>query len=436
MIPRWTWELRLVLRRLGVRAALFSLLAVVAALVGAWLGPYIPPRWVDAFGADAVEQLLQIIASSMLAVTTFSLSVMVAAYAAITNSVTPRATKLLAEDSTTQNALATFLGSFLFSLVGLIGISAGLYQAQGRLVLFAATIAVIAIIVIVLLRWIDHLSRLGRVGETTQQVERAVRTALEQRRRQPGLGALCRSDEAVPIAARRVHFDTVGYVCHIDLGALDTLAGRAGGLVHVLADPGSFVTPGDAVLAVEGLGIEFDTPLCAAFSFGDRRSFDQDPRFGLSVMAEIASRALSPAVNDPGTAIDVIGRIVRLLVEWQQPLGTEPAAVRYPRVTLPPVRIADAFDDVFHPIARDGAALAETAIRLQKALDALARHNPAAFAEPSRRHARFALDRAEHALRSDEDRRRVREAAVLVPEVNRQAASDAADASPPISASK
>ena len=51
-----------------------------------------------------------------------------------------------------------------------------------------------------------------------------------------------------------------------------------------------------------------------AFTIGAERTFDQDPRFGLCVLAEIASRALSPAVNDPGTAIDVIGRAVRLLV--------------------------------------------------------------------------------------------------------------------------
>jgi hypothetical protein len=46
---------------------------------------------------------------------------------------------------------------------------------------------------------------------------------------------------------------------------------------------------------------------------GDVRSFDQDPRFGAVVLTEIASRALSPGMNDPGTAIDVIGRAVRLL---------------------------------------------------------------------------------------------------------------------------
>jgi|GEM_PF-2436099 len=56
-----------------------------------------------------------------------------------------------------------------------------------------------------------------------------------------------------------------------------------------------------------------------AFQIGRDRLFDDDPRFGLVVLSEIAARALSPAVNDHGTVIDVIGTIVRLFAKWQEP---------------------------------------------------------------------------------------------------------------------
>lgn len=62
-------------------------------------------------GAEAVDNILNILASSMLAVTTFSLSIMVTAYGSATTNVTPRATRLVVEDVTTQNVLATFIGS-------------------------------------------------------------------------------------------------------------------------------------------------------------------------------------------------------------------------------------------------------------------------------------------------------------------------------------
>ena len=83
----------------------------------------------------------------MLAVTTFSLSTMVSAYSAATSNVTPRATKLIMEDTTTQTVLSTFVGSFLFSLVGIIALSTGALRRPGRVVLFAVTILVIVAIV-------------------------------------------------------------------------------------------------------------------------------------------------------------------------------------------------------------------------------------------------------------------------------------------------
>ena len=58
-----------------------------------------------------------------------------------------------------------------------------------------------------------------------------------------------------------------------------------------------------------------------AFIVGDDRTFREDPRFGLVTLAEIAARALSPAVNDVGTAIDIVGTFVRLLARWAEPTG-------------------------------------------------------------------------------------------------------------------
>ncbi|MCY2449393.1 DUF2254 domain-containing protein, partial [Klebsiella pneumoniae] len=93
----------------------------------------------------------------------FSLSIMVTAYGSATTNVTPRATRLVVEDVTTQNVLATFIGSFLFSLVGIIALSMGAYGERGRVILFIVTLVVIALILITLLRWIQHLTSLGRV---------------------------------------------------------------------------------------------------------------------------------------------------------------------------------------------------------------------------------------------------------------------------------
>lgn len=402
MTSRLAWRLSRLLRRIWFRSSLFSLLAVATALFAIVVEPYIPGDLRARIGADAVDNILGIIASSMLTVTTFSLSTMVSAYGAATSNVTPRATRLVMEDSTTQNVLATFIGSFLFSLVGIIALSAGAYGGSGRVVLFIVTIGVIVLITVTLLRWIDHLSRLGRVTETTARVEEAATRAMREWIDNPYLGG--QSGVEIPVGARPVHDERIGYVQHLDIGALDRLAEKATGRIHVVALPGAFIAPNEPIAWFDGAGFADDCKdaIRACFTVEDVRSFDQDPRFGASVLAEIASRALSPAVNDPGTAIDVIGRAVRLLALWAE--SRSDASVDYERVHVPAVTIDDLLDDLFTPIARDGAALVEVGIRLQKALATLARLNSQALTAGAERHSRLALARAEAALMLEEDK--------------------------------
>ena len=94
MISKWQWLLAQLTRTLWIRATLYVVLALAAALLAVLIERLLPgPLPID-IGADAVDRILDILASSMLAVTTFSLSVMVAAYSTATTNVTPRATRL------------------------------------------------------------------------------------------------------------------------------------------------------------------------------------------------------------------------------------------------------------------------------------------------------------------------------------------------------
>ena len=459
MISKWRFMALQFGRRLWVRAGLFAVLGVATALLAIVAERFIPWELPGKIGADAVDGILNILASSMLAVTTFSLTVMVAAYSAATTNVTPRATRLVMQDATTQNVLATFLGTFLFSLVGLIALSTGIYGDRGRVVLFVVVLGVIVVIVVALLRWIDHLSRLGRVGETTDRVEKATAAALTGRIETPCLGGRpWRGDPLTPPdGARVVGTDIVGYVQHVDIAALSALAEERDLTLYLAAPPGAFVHDGkplawlvgparaggdgtgaassgeDAEKAAAERRAAEAAEVRNAFVVDAERSFEQDPRFGLAVLAEIASRALSPAVNDPGTAIDVIGRAVRLLQPWakrgeQHPeesaggdgngsalgkgtLGerAEPdEEVACPRIHVPPLAAADLLDDVFAPIARDGAGIIEVQMRLQKALLALAEMGDDEMTAAALEQSRRAMVRAEAALTLPDDVARLR----------------------------
>lgn len=414
MIARWRWALAQTTKRLWFRASLFSLIGVLTALLAIALRDMVPASLPAKVGADSVDKILGIIASSMLAVTTFSLSTMVSAYSAASSGVTPRATSLVMEDATTQNALATFIGSFLFSLVGIIALSTGIYGAQGRVVLFAVTLVMIVLIVYTLLRWIDHLSKLGRVGETIDRVEDAAIAALKRRAQWPYLGAQPYTDamqvdpDAVPISC-----DDIGYVQHVDVSALAHAADKHNAVIYLEVLPGSFVHHGTvlarAVCSVQaGNTAELEAEILAAVTLGARRTYGQDPRFGLSVLAEIASRALSPATNDSGTVIDVIGRGVRCFSTWARQAPDTTTDGQFQNVHVRGLSVDDMFDDFFTLIARDGAGLLEVDIRLVKALGSLARIAPDRFGQACIAHVDLLLKRAEQALSLEEDKQRLR----------------------------
>lgn len=414
VMSRWEWILSHVSRRLWVRTTLIGMLGVLGAVLAAVAEHYVPWEIPGSIAAEAVDDILNIIASSMLAVTTFSLSVMVSAYSSATSNVSPRATRLLMEDKVTLTVLSTFIGSFLFSMVGLVALKTGAYGDRGRVILFIMTIGVIVLIVVSLLRWIDHLTGLGRVGETTERVEQAARQAILDRTAAPFLGGTpLRDPNTIPASAEPLTLDLVGYVQHIDVAALQHSCAHHGGEIYIAALPGTFIYPHTPLAWFSPKATIDDAPalreaLCRAFSIGRERSFEQDPRFGLAVLSEAASRALSPGVNDPGTAIDVIGRMTRLLcLLTRESVHPGQSEVAYPAVHVPPLTSHDLFEDAFMLIARDGAGLIEIQLRLQKSLHALAQLGDSDFREAARYQARLALARATAVLTLDADRQRL-----------------------------
>ncbi|RRH74790.1 DUF2254 domain-containing protein [Falsigemmobacter faecalis] len=412
-MTRWRWKLLQLSRRLWVRAVLLGLLGLFAALASVFAEAWLPWQFPVEISAAAVESLLAIIASSMLAVTTFSLSTMLGAFGAATNNVTPRATPLLLEDRLAQNVLSSFVGSFIFSIVGLVVLKTGAYGDRGRFILFLVTIAVIVLIVVMLLRWINHLLLLGRMGETTGRVERAATLALQARLAQPWLGgvALAPAEAVPPEGSVVLRAGDVGYLQHIDLPGLSDLAEALETQIRIPVNPGKFLYA-DSILAWHDGAEEKMEEFRAAFTTGIARTFDQDPRFGVMVMAEIGSRGLSPATNGAGTAIDVLGRLARLMTLWGEGTAELQAGAPepvYPRLRVAPLRDSDLFEDAFMMMARDGAGLVEIQVRLKKTLAALSRIGAPGFRAAAERQAEIAASRAAEALTQPHDLARLRD---------------------------
>ena len=261
------------------------------------------------------------------------------------------------------------------------------------------TLAVVVLVVTALIRWIGQISAIGRVSHTIDRVERATREAFTLSGKHPVFD--CRvqiiSPQGMPIKAR-----DVGYVQHVDAGQLQALAEAHALTIAITARPGAYVSPNRPLMLIEGVvPAEAVDDLIAAFVIGDRRTFYSDPRFGLVVLGEIASKALSPGINDPGTAIDVVGTLVRVLID--RPATDPNWQPRHDRISVPSLDPTDLINDAFRPIARDGAATIEVVLRLLVGLKTLAFSSPDLKA-PALVMARDVAARARQALTAQSDR--------------------------------
>ena len=404
-MPQWRLWLGRIVRRIWFRAALISILSVMLALASAGLAPFIPYEFSLKIGSDSVDNILTILASSMLAVTTFSLTAMVAAFSRAAQQVTPRATQLLIEDKTAQNALSTFLGAFLFGIVGIIALSTDMYGAQGRVILYIGTILLIAWIAFILLRWIHALTQFGRVEDAIRRIEKATVKAIECRHGPILLAG--QPDLSAPAGALLISSSSTGYVTISDRSTLSRCAEDAGVRITICAPTGHMVSRGEALAwTSEPVDEPCKEAIATTFTIEDERTFDEDPRFGMVVLAEIASRALSPAVNDPGTAIAALNAGQRVLEALADATGGRDDC---PSVIEPPLALETLAEDIVLPIARDGADKAEVGIRLQHMLGAVAGEvRPAAAA--MRRLADGALDRVRRAEIAPTDLERIERA--------------------------
>src|SRR4030095_12794112 len=114
---------------------------------------------------------------------------------------------------------------------------------------------------------------------------------------------------------------------------------RAGSVIEMLAAVGDAVFDSTPILRV--LGSDRPVPsddLLDAIELGDERTFEQDPKYAIRLLVDIAIRALSPAINDPTTAVQALDQIEDLLTRLghsQLDVGTVLDAAGRPRLVMP-----------------------------------------------------------------------------------------------------
>ncbi len=417
MIGHLRFWLNRLLERLWIKPLLIGLLSIAAVYASEWIGESLLDDLLPRVEEDAAASVLRILTGSMLVIATFAVGSVVTALSSASQNATPRAFSLIISDNTSQNAISVFIGAFIFGVVALGFLENKFFTPPGQSALLITASSVLALVVLTFVRWVDKIARLGRLNTVIERAEQATRASLVRRNvidarvRDPD-----ESCEGEPIFA-----DRVGYIQHIDLRRVHRVAAESSVRVDIAAMPGEFLGKQDIIAYARA---DQGTPTASecvyreirkAFQIGNQRTFDEDGCFGLIVLSEIASRSLSPAINDPGTAIDIVRSLTRVLVARCEP-GETRRATSADRLSVPRLTEESVFDDAFSSIERDGAAIVEVCLALIAAYRIIARAGTARTRSAACRTAEVLVQRATDAMAHPSDLERLRSAAAKLSE--------------------
>ncbi|MCF6445868.1 DUF2254 domain-containing protein [Nereida sp. MMG025] len=363
LMQSWQW-FRRTSRILWVRVAMIAVLSILAALSANVLDPLIPEMSKNRFSAEATLPVLNVLASSMLAVATFSLGIMVSSHRTLAAQSTPRIHQLLVEDTSTQSVLATFIGAFVYALSAIILFRAGYYNDSAAVVVFGSTVLVVVTIVVSLVRWIGRLSHISSLDYALDRAEEAAREVLKPWRKHRRMGCRAREDHAGAGDKTTLVAPASGYVLRFLLSDLQDCAEARAAQVVLDVLPGQHVLAGDPLGYITGCDEVAD--FVDAIVLGPVRSYEQDPRYAVQALRESAQKALSPGINDPGTAVEVINRLERLLWgAFKQVEGAD--EVLFDRIWAGLVTHEALIETAFREIARDGRDSFEVITRTRDA---------------------------------------------------------------------
>ncbi len=271
--------------------------------------------WHSNLDPETARTVMATVASSLLTLVVLVTSAMLLVVQLASAQLTPRIIAFVYRNNTRKLLLSLFVFTFTFSVGVLVRIEdsvpllSGYFAAYGFLLNLA-----------LMLYFIDGVGKTLRPSSVLRVVGlsgREVIAAVYPRRLDEQ-----QSLSPEPIAALDGKPDRIivnlvgGSVLAFDLKGLVSLAEQSDCLIELIPQVGDFVAAGDPLFQIfEGGGDLSDEVLRKSVALGQERTLEQDPMFAFRVIVDIASKALSPAINDPTTAVLAIDQIHHLLRE-------------------------------------------------------------------------------------------------------------------------
>ncbi|MGC5009009.1 DUF2254 domain-containing protein [Streptomyces sp. DT203] len=270
--------------------------------------------------ADDARTIVTTVSSAMMTFIGVVFSISLVAVQMASGQLTPRVVRIFVRSRISKLTLTVFLATFAFSLLVLTSYESESDPRRVTSVPLLQSMLTLAMVGLSLLLFIAYVSSTLRLMQVGPVVDRITHESLRVLGRMPG-GVR----EELPLGAETArigHSGRAGVLREVNVARLVRAARRQGVVLRLIPRIGDFVVPGTPVLAVHGGAAPPRRMLRYTISVGVERTSQQDLAFGLRQLSDIALRALSPAVNDPTTAVQCLDRIVQLLAAMVHlPLG-------------------------------------------------------------------------------------------------------------------
>jgi uncharacterized membrane protein len=279
------------------------------------------PAYDDVMSVNAALATLSAAASGMMALTgiVFSIVFVMVQFSAIAYS--PRLVLWFGRDPTLFHSLGVFVATFVYALAALAWTDRA---GSGTVPLYSCLLVGLLLILSILLfsrlvRRVSDLqitSVLALIGDRGREV---IAATLLPRERVDGTGAggLPTGEDSAGFASVTQTLIYAGRplaIAEFDIAALVSLAQRVGGVIVLACAVGDTVVDGTPLLRIHGAKDKLPAKtLLRAIRLARERTFEQDPKYPIRLLVDIAIKALSPAINDPTTAVQALDQIEDLL---------------------------------------------------------------------------------------------------------------------------
>lgn len=287
-------------------------LEMIAIRVSLWIDGWLGWKFLD-LAVSGAQATLQAIVTANLSFVVFTFGSLLVAIQVASAQLTPR---IIATTLLRNHVVKYTVGLFIFSLLFALGAQNRIDASVHEFTLFVATLLGVTSFA-AFFYLIDYASRLLRPISILTNVGNGGLAVVESVYPDVSLGpdvsdsqrsALGNPDQVIP------HRGTSGIVLAVNVKTLLAEAERFDGVIEFAPQVGDFVAVDEPLFHLYGGACSIaDDVLYTTVAFGSERTIEQDPTFAFRIVIDIALRALSPAINDPTTAVLAIDQLHRLL---------------------------------------------------------------------------------------------------------------------------